>query len=93
MKANDEIYPCAETDRYGEVSWRSHEITAKDHMMIEFTKAILSNSNDNETSKSYILQFLGITDDTNFEFSIHYPIYVAKMASLYADAVIKESNC
>lgn len=91
MNANEPIYPC-KIRKYAQ-DFEYSGITAKDHMMIEFTKAILSNPNDSETSKSYILQFLGITDDTKFEFSIHYPAYVAKMASLYADAVIKESNC
>lgn len=90
MQSTEPIYPC-KIRKYGQ-DFEYSGLSVKDHMMIEFTKAILSNSNDNETSKSYVLQFLGITDDTNFEFSIHYPMYVAKMASLYADAVIKESN-
>ena len=90
MQATEPIYPCKIRKYAQDIEYSG--LSVKDHMMIEFTKAILSNSNDNETPRSYVLKFLGITDDTNFEFSIHYPMYVAKMASLYADAVIKESN-
>jgi len=91
MKANEPIYPC-KIRKYGQ-DFEYSGITVKDHMMIEFAKAILSNQNDEQTSASVVLQFVDAPEGTRYNFHIHYPIYVAKMASLYADAVIKESNC
>jgi len=89
MNAKEPVYPC-KIRKYGH-DFEYSGITAKDHMMIEFAKAILSGPEAKNTIK--MRRTLGMQEDEPLDYDIHYPAYVAKMASLYADAAIKESNC
>lgn len=55
-------------------------------------QGLLSNENDADTSATYVLAFLGLPENTNYQFSVHYPQYIAKMSTIYAEELLNQLN-
>lgn len=53
-------------------------------------QGLLANSAENDTTIYHILKTIGLQKETEYIYEVHYPMYIAKIATLHADALLKQ---
>ncbi len=65
-------------------------LTKREEFARSAMQAILSNTDGSHTPTTFILEYLELPTSTTYQFAEHYPKYIAKLAILYADELLKQ---
>ena len=85
------IHPVPYVHQYGPIQYDVFMgLTKREYFAAQAMNGFLSNSNESDVTRSFVLEFLELPKDTPFSIKDHFPQYVAKMAVSFADALGKE---
>jgi hypothetical protein len=62
----------------------------RQEIIVQLAASLLANSYSQEVPEHYIKQVLGLGGNESYKSKLHYPIFIAKQAVMYADALLEE---
>lgn len=65
-------------------------LTKREYFAAMAMQGFMSNSAESENTVAHIRNILGLADDVNYVYKTHYPAFVAKVATIHADALLSE---
>lgn len=67
-------------------------LTIRQHFAALAMQGLISDPTESDITPAYITEFLNLDASKGYNAAVHYPMYVAKAAVSYADALITELN-
>jgi hypothetical protein len=69
-----------------------HGLTKREYFAGLAMQGLLMEPNQGDISTKHVLKIIGISEDTEYDYLIHYPKYLAKLSIIYADELLNQLN-
>lgn len=67
-----------------------HGLTKREYFAARAMQGLLMEPNQGSVSTKHVLKILGIDENTEYDYLVHYPQYLAKLSIVYADELLKQ---
>ena len=67
-------------------------LTKREEFARSAMQGLLMEPNQGDISTKHVLKIIGISEDTEYDYLIHYPKYLAKFSIRYADELLNQLN-
>ena len=86
-------YPTIHQNSDGTLDYSLNQgLTKREYFAGLAMQGLLMEPNQGDISTKHVLKIIGISEDTEYDYLIHYPKYLAKLSIIYADELLNQLN-